>query len=491
MHDRPGRRALAAGLLEGRLDAWDARPVLAYGFEDMTRAQVRALRALAARCQVTVSLPYEVDRPAYAAVRPLVDGAVGRRRDRGAPARRPPRFGRARPPRRGALLGPSAAAGARRRGRRRPARGLRAPRGRRTGRGRGGRARPGRPGAGRDRRHRAVGERPPGGDRGGVRRRRRAGLDGRPRPARPHRFGGGAARGAAVRLDGRRAAGAVRVPAQPVLGHAAPAGGLPRGAPARPRRHRPRRGGRGAIELSSGGAFPALDRLAAESDPVAGMAVLVRDMVRASRSLGAKFVPEHARGEVRAARAVLRADRRDPGAWPAGRARAGAGGGAAAAGAAPVPRRSRAACRCSTCAGRARAGSRSRSCSGWRRARSPAAGRSGGCSGPPRRPSSAWTGPTRPSSSGTCSRSPAPGRGATLYLARQAATDDGRPLEPSPFWPRSCACSAPVGWRSCAGVAWRTSAGRSQAAPSERERLRALARGAARRPRSGRPASAP
>jgi ATP-dependent helicase/DNAse subunit B len=69
-HDRPGRRALAARLLEGRLDAWDARPVLAYGFEDMTRAQVRALRALAARCQVTVSLPYEVDRPAYAAVSP-------------------------------------------------------------------------------------------------------------------------------------------------------------------------------------------------------------------------------------------------------------------------------------------------------------------------------------------------------------------------------------------------------------------------------------
>src|SRR6185312_1002280 len=73
MHDRPGRRAVAAGLLEGRLGAWDDRPVLAYGFEDMTRAQVRALRALAARCPVTVSLPYEVDRPAYAAVRPLVD----------------------------------------------------------------------------------------------------------------------------------------------------------------------------------------------------------------------------------------------------------------------------------------------------------------------------------------------------------------------------------------------------------------------------------
>ncbi len=47
--------------------------MLAYGFEDMTTAQVRALLALAARVDVTVSLPYEVGRPAYAAVSPLVE----------------------------------------------------------------------------------------------------------------------------------------------------------------------------------------------------------------------------------------------------------------------------------------------------------------------------------------------------------------------------------------------------------------------------------
>ena len=41
----PGRPQL----LEQRLEAWDERPVLAYGFEDMTTAQVRALLALAAR----------------------------------------------------------------------------------------------------------------------------------------------------------------------------------------------------------------------------------------------------------------------------------------------------------------------------------------------------------------------------------------------------------------------------------------------------------
>src|SRR5690348_5012665 len=70
--DRAALRARAAALLETRLEAWDERPVLAYGFEDMTPAQVRALRALAARVPVTVSLPYEPGRPAYAAVAPLV-----------------------------------------------------------------------------------------------------------------------------------------------------------------------------------------------------------------------------------------------------------------------------------------------------------------------------------------------------------------------------------------------------------------------------------
>lgn len=71
--DRGGLRARAAELLESRLEAWDARPVLAYGFEDMTPAQVRALRALAARVDVTVSLPHETGRPAYAAGSWLVD----------------------------------------------------------------------------------------------------------------------------------------------------------------------------------------------------------------------------------------------------------------------------------------------------------------------------------------------------------------------------------------------------------------------------------
>ena len=65
-------RARAAALLGDRLDAWDGAPVLAYGFEDLTGVQLAALRALAARCEVTVSIPYETGRPAFDAVRPVV-----------------------------------------------------------------------------------------------------------------------------------------------------------------------------------------------------------------------------------------------------------------------------------------------------------------------------------------------------------------------------------------------------------------------------------
>ncbi|MDX6550728.1 MAG: hypothetical protein QOJ31_1412, partial [Gaiellales bacterium] len=73
VHDRAGLRGHAAELLDGRLEAWDDSPVLAYGFEDVTGVQLAALRALSARCAVTVSLPYETGRPAFAAVRTAVE----------------------------------------------------------------------------------------------------------------------------------------------------------------------------------------------------------------------------------------------------------------------------------------------------------------------------------------------------------------------------------------------------------------------------------
>lgn len=65
--DRLARRAVE--LLETRFDAWSDRPVLAYGFEDLTGAQWAVLEALAARTEVVVSLPYEPGRPAFEAVR--------------------------------------------------------------------------------------------------------------------------------------------------------------------------------------------------------------------------------------------------------------------------------------------------------------------------------------------------------------------------------------------------------------------------------------
>src|SRR3954454_3107599 len=72
IRDRAGGHGRAAELLETRLEAWDDSPVFAYGFEDVSGVQLAALRALAARCPVMVSLPYEPGRPALAAVRPAV-----------------------------------------------------------------------------------------------------------------------------------------------------------------------------------------------------------------------------------------------------------------------------------------------------------------------------------------------------------------------------------------------------------------------------------
>ena len=71
--DRAGSHSRAAELLESRLEGWDDSPVFAYGFEDLSGVQLTALAALAARCNVMVSLPYEPGRPALAGVRPAVD----------------------------------------------------------------------------------------------------------------------------------------------------------------------------------------------------------------------------------------------------------------------------------------------------------------------------------------------------------------------------------------------------------------------------------
>lgn len=66
--DRERERGYAVSRVATELEAWAGRPVLAYGFEDLTGAQWELLRALAGRTEVHVSLPYEPGRPAFASL---------------------------------------------------------------------------------------------------------------------------------------------------------------------------------------------------------------------------------------------------------------------------------------------------------------------------------------------------------------------------------------------------------------------------------------
>jgi ATP-dependent helicase/DNAse subunit B len=63
--DRHLLRAAAGERLAADLSAWEGQPVFAYGFEDLTAAEWALLRTLAGRTDVTVSLPYEPGRPAF------------------------------------------------------------------------------------------------------------------------------------------------------------------------------------------------------------------------------------------------------------------------------------------------------------------------------------------------------------------------------------------------------------------------------------------
>jgi hypothetical protein len=66
--DRELERRYAAERVASELEAWDARPVFAHGFEDLTGAQWALLEALAGRTDVTISLPYEPGRAAFASL---------------------------------------------------------------------------------------------------------------------------------------------------------------------------------------------------------------------------------------------------------------------------------------------------------------------------------------------------------------------------------------------------------------------------------------
>jgi ATP-dependent helicase/nuclease subunit B len=66
--DRDLQRRRAAERLRSELDAWRGEPVFAYGFEDLTGAEWALLEALAGRTEVHVSLPYEPGRTAFASL---------------------------------------------------------------------------------------------------------------------------------------------------------------------------------------------------------------------------------------------------------------------------------------------------------------------------------------------------------------------------------------------------------------------------------------
>ena len=80
--DRERERRHAVARVEHELEAWDGSPVLAYGFEDLTAAQWALLQALAGRADVHVSLPYEPGRPAFASLRRTADDLGGLAGDR-------------------------------------------------------------------------------------------------------------------------------------------------------------------------------------------------------------------------------------------------------------------------------------------------------------------------------------------------------------------------------------------------------------------------
>ncbi len=71
--DRGMLRRRAVARLSSELQAWGENPVFAYGFEDLTGVEWRLLEVLSARTEVHVSIPYEPGRAVYASLRRTVD----------------------------------------------------------------------------------------------------------------------------------------------------------------------------------------------------------------------------------------------------------------------------------------------------------------------------------------------------------------------------------------------------------------------------------
>src|SRR3954453_17486062 len=94
--DRGLERRYAAERAAGALAAGEPRPVFAYGFEDLTGAEWALLEALAARAEVTVSLPYEPGRAAFGSLQRTAEDLA--RLAAGATEELPPQYGAIAPP---------------------------------------------------------------------------------------------------------------------------------------------------------------------------------------------------------------------------------------------------------------------------------------------------------------------------------------------------------------------------------------------------------
>ena len=75
--DRDVLRSRGAERIASDFGAWSGEPVFAYGFEDLTGAEWALLEALAARAEVTVSIPYEPGRAAFASLERTVEDLAG------------------------------------------------------------------------------------------------------------------------------------------------------------------------------------------------------------------------------------------------------------------------------------------------------------------------------------------------------------------------------------------------------------------------------
>jgi ATP-dependent helicase/DNAse subunit B len=75
--DRHLLRRRAVERLAHDLDTWRGEPVFAYGFEDLTGAEWSLLEALAGRTDVQVSLPYEPGRPTFASLQRTAERLAG------------------------------------------------------------------------------------------------------------------------------------------------------------------------------------------------------------------------------------------------------------------------------------------------------------------------------------------------------------------------------------------------------------------------------